>query len=65
MNFKISEPKCEDMVQWLIKNDGYEGKTRQELLEDRMLKIVASSCNMDIESVANLVETLLKQRKSK
>ena len=59
------EPNCNEMVEYLLKTDGYHGKTKNELLEDAMLKIVASACKISIENVVEIVHKMLENKKSK
>lgn len=64
--FKIQEPpKCEEMVKYLITTEGYHKMSRGEMYQDFMLKIVASACNISIDSVVDLTEKLVRDRKLK
>lgn len=54
------EPDCDEMVRYLIRTGEYTGKSRKELMEDAMLKIVSSACNHPIEHIVSLAEKILK-----
>lgn len=56
-----NEPNCTEMIRYLVANGDYSSYTKEDLIGDRMLGIVASACNMTEEEVADKCLEILKE----
>jgi hypothetical protein len=58
-------PNCRSMIAYLLETDGYSSMSQEQMENDPMLKLVASSCNMEMGAVVALVEKMRNEHESR
>jgi hypothetical protein len=53
------------MIAYLLETDGYSSMSQEQMENDPMLKLVASSCNMEMGAVVALVEKMRNEHESR